>query len=173
MSVLLARNAAEKLIDRLEVRSAPVDVEKIANQLGLRVFTEDLGSEISGVLVSRDGAASIAVRRSDPVVRRRFTIAHEIGHFYLRHHIHRSELVHADKDSQVIYRSAKASEGLDQMEVQANQFAASLLMPTKLVREHVDSMPKPLRDEDVTQLARKFNVSVQAMTIRLTTLGLL
>ena len=173
MSVLLARNAAEKLIDRLDVREAPVEVDKIANALGLKVFTEDLGKEISGVLVSRDGTASIAVRKSDPPVRRRFTIAHEIGHFYLRHHVQRNELVHADKDSQVIYRSAKASEGLELMEVQANQFAASLLMPARLVREHVDQRPKPLGDIDVSELARKFNVSEQAMTIRLTTLGLL
>jgi Zn-dependent peptidase ImmA (M78 family) len=172
MSVLLARNAAEKLIDRLDVRAAPVDVEGIAGALGLRVFTEDLGSDISGVLVSRDGTASIAVRKGDSSQRKRFTIAHEIGHFYLRHHVQRNELVHADKVSQVIYRSAKASEGMDQMEVQANQFAASLLMPTRLVREHVDQRPKPLADIDVSELARTFNVSEQAMTIRLSTLGL-
>jgi Zn-dependent peptidase ImmA (M78 family) len=57
------------------------------------------------------------------------------------------------------------------MEVQANQFAASLLMPARLIREHVEQRPKPLGDVDVSELARTFNVSEQAMTIRLTTLG--
>ena len=173
MSVLAARNAAEKLIDRMGIHSPPVDVHGIARSLGLRVVYEDLGSDISGVLVSRDGAASIAVKKSDKEPRKRFTVAHEIGHYYLRHHIQRNELVHADEHRQVIYRSAKASEGLDQMEVQANQFAASLLMPTRLVREHVERRPKPMGDSDVEELAEAFNVSVQAMTIRLTTLGLL
>jgi Zn-dependent peptidase ImmA (M78 family) len=173
VSIQLARNAAEKLVERLEVQAPPVDVESIASLLDLRIVTEDLGDDISGLLVSRDGSASIAVRRSDPPNRRRFTIAHEIGHFVLRHHVQRNELVHADRHEQVIYRSPRASEGLDPVEVQANQFAASLLMPARFVRERVDKVQKPLSEGDVKALANEFKVSEQAMTIRLTTLGLL
>jgi Zn-dependent peptidase ImmA (M78 family) len=163
VSVQFARTAAEKLIERLGVETAPVDVESIASMLDLGVVTEDLGSEISGLLVSRDGSASIAVRRADHPNRRRFTIAHEIGHFVLRHHTQGSELVHADRHEQVIYRSPRASEGLDPIEVQANQFAASLLMPAKLVREHVERRQKPLSEGDVKALANEFKVSEQAM----------
>src|SRR5579884_4211489 len=112
MSVQLARASAEKLIDRLGVSTAPVDVEQIAEALGLRVVAAQLGSDISGLLISKDGTASIAVERREPLVRRRFTIAHEIGHILLRHHLQRNELVHADERWQVIYRSPKASEGL-------------------------------------------------------------
>ena len=173
MSVQLARIAAEKLIERLGVQAPPVDVESIASMLDLRVVTEDLGSDISGLLVSRDGTASIAVRRSDHPNRRRFTIAHEIGHFVLRHHLQGNELVHADRHQEVIYRSPRASEGLDPIEVQANQFAASLLMPARLVRERVDSLPKSFSESDVKALANEFKVSEQAMTIRLTGLGLI
>jgi len=173
VSVQLARIAAEKLIERLGVQAPPVDVESIASMLDLRVVTEDLGSDISGLLVSRDGTASIAVRRSDHPNRRRFTIAHEIGHFVLRHHLQGNELVHADRHQEVIYRSPRASEGLDPIEVQANQFAASLLMPARLVRERVDSLPKSFSERDVKALANEFKVSEQAMTIRLTGLGLI
>jgi Zn-dependent peptidase ImmA (M78 family) len=174
MSVQLARATAEKLVERLGLNTAPIDVEKIAEDLGLRVVAEDLGSEISGLLlVSKDGMASIAVERSEPPVRKRFTIAHEIGHFLLRHHLQRNELVHADEHWQVIYRSPRASEGLDPMEVQANQFAATLLMPTKVVRERAEILPKPLPEKDVKALANEFKVSEQAMTIRLSGLGLI
>jgi Zn-dependent peptidase ImmA (M78 family) len=173
VSIQLARIAAEKLIDRLGVQTAPIDVESIASMLDLRIVAEDLGSDISGLLVSRDDSASIAVRRSDPPNRRRFTIAHEIGHFVLRHHAQRDELVHADRHEQVIYRSPRASEGLDPVEVQANQFAASLLMPARFVREHVEQLQKPISESDVKALANEFKVSEQAMTIRLTTLGLI
>lgn len=173
MSVQLARATAEKLVERLGLHTAPIDVERIAENLGLRVVAEDLGSEISGLLVSKDGMASIAVERSDPPVRKRFTIAHEIGHFLLRHHLQRNELVHADEHWQVIYRSPQASAGLDPMEVQANQFAASLLMPTKLLRERAEKLQKPLSEKDVRALANEFKVSEQAMTIRLSGLGLI
>jgi Zn-dependent peptidase ImmA (M78 family) len=173
MSVQLARATAEKLVERLGLNAAPINVEKIAEDLGLRVVAENLGSDISGLLVSKDGMASIAVERRDPPVRRRFTIAHEIGHFLLRHHLQRNELVHADERWQVIYRSPKASEGLDPMEVQANQFAATLLMPTKILRDRIQRLQKPLTEQDVKALASEFKVSEQAMTIRLSGLGLL
>jgi Zn-dependent peptidase ImmA (M78 family) len=174
VSVQAAKLTAEKLIDRLGIRTAPVDVERIAAFLDLRIVFDDLGDDISGLLVARDGAASIAVRRSDPPNRRRFTIAHEIGHYVLRHHRQRNELVHADPHAHVIYRSARASEGLDTIEVQANQFAASLLMPAKLVRQHAERLGLPLTESDVRTLAKDdFEVSEQAMTIRLSGLGLL
>ena len=173
MSVQLARLAAERLIERYGVQKPPVDVEQIAASLDLRVVHGDLGSDISGLLVSGGNAASIAVKASDPLVRRRFTIAHEIGHFMLRHHLKGNDLVHADRHRQVVYRSPRASEGLYPIEIQANQFAASLLMPARLVRNLVEVLAKPLQEPDVKTLAREFKVSEQAMTIRLTTLGLL
>ena len=62
MSVQAAKLTAEKLIDRLGIRTAPVDVERIAAFLDLRIVFDDLGDDISGLLVARDGAASIAVQ---------------------------------------------------------------------------------------------------------------
>jgi Zn-dependent peptidase ImmA (M78 family) len=83
----------------------------------------------------------------------------------------RNELVHADEHAQVMYRSSTASEGLDPLEVQANQFAASLLMPSRLLRDRADKLQRPLFEDDVRTLADEFKVSEQSMTIRLTTLG--
>ena len=156
----------------LYVKSAGVKKGEL-DPFAVAVMAE-LGQDISGLLVARDGTASIAVRRTDPPNRRRFTIAHEIGHYVLRHHRQRPELVHADPHSQVIYRNPRASEGLDPIEVQANQFAASLLMPARLVKEQVERMGLPLSEKDVSRLAKTvFQVSEQAMTIRLTALGLI
>ena len=178
-NVQLARAAAEKLVERLGVTAPPVEVKEIASALDLRIVLDDLGSDVSGLLVARNQTACIAVKRTDPAVRQRFTIAHEIGHFVLGHHLHKDRFVHADQHHQVVYRSQSASEGLDPLEIQANQFAASLLMPAKLVREQIAGIrrqqqdPAPLQENDVSRLAREFRVSEQAMTIRLTTLGLL
>ena len=71
-------------------------------------------------------------------------------------------------------RGPRASTGVDPKEIEANQFAAMLLMPERLVRSALREMRvgHPL-DHHVEQLARQFDVSVQAMTIRLATLGVL
>ena len=52
------------------------------------------------------------------------------------------------------------------MQIQANQFAAALLMPEELVREAYET------NQDLRKLARIFNVSETAMGIRLAQLGL-
>jgi Zn-dependent peptidase ImmA (M78 family) len=80
-----------------------------------------------------------------------------------------------DRGNFISQRGPRASEGLDPKEIEANQFAASLLLPVKLVQRRVKELvgDGPLLDYHVTQLAKEFAVSEQAMTIRLTTLGLL
>jgi Zn-dependent peptidase ImmA (M78 family) len=138
--------------------------------VGLRIIaTDDLGADISGLLVSRDGAASIAVRKTDPLVRRRFTIAHEIGHFVLRHYMRRNELVHADEHAQVI-----EVRGFQDLTPEFRQpVRCEFIDASKLVREEAAKHQRPLFEDDVKLLAGQFKVSEQAMTIRLTTLGLL
>jgi Zn-dependent peptidase ImmA (M78 family) len=47
-------------------------------------------------------------------------------------------------------------------------------MPTKIVREHVERFGRgPLLESEISQLAKDFEVSEQAMTIRLGTLSLI
>jgi Zn-dependent peptidase ImmA (M78 family) len=65
--------------------------------------------------------------------------------------------------------------GIDPIEVEANQFAAALLMPASMVKAAVRRIAgdQPIFDQHVEELAKRFNVSEQAMTIRLSTLGIL
>ena len=78
-----------------------------------------------------------------------------------------------DRGHFISQRGPRSSTGVDPKEVEANQFAAVLLMPTELVRHAAHDLGLPLLDSDVSQLSRLFRVSDQAMTIRLSTLGLL
>jgi Zn-dependent peptidase ImmA (M78 family) len=174
VSVRYARAQAEKLAERLGTGSVPVDVEKIADRLGLPVMYADLGEGVSGLLVSDGVQAHICVQDQDAPVRQRFTIAHEVGHHYLRHQFEPGHHVHVDRGHYISERGPRASDGVDPKEIEANQFAACLLMPSKLVREKVAELGGgPLLDQHVSHLARTFRVSEQAMTIRLSTLGLL
>lgn len=142
------------------LHSAPVEITEMAEALGLSVWEdEELPAGVSGKLLrdEENGGAegySIVVRASDPYVRRRFTVAHEIGHFVL----HRDRIGSSLTDD-AIYRSNLTSWE----EVQANQFASRVLMPKALVNEYVKSYGR----DNTALLAAIFKVSEAAIKIRL------
>lgn len=142
---------------------APVPLGEMAAELGLTVNVEAiLAPEISGQItrVRRAGGDGyhIDVNLLDSGVRRRFTLAHEIAHFLL----HREYLEDELTDDRM-YRSRLG----DRQERQANKLAAQLLMPANLVRVAWRAGAR-----DVAGLASAFDVSTQAMEIRLKELGL-
>lgn len=178
MSVSFARTQGERLAMQYGRGEPPVDVHEVAEALGIRIIEADLGAEVSGLLVTTPGQqVSICVPkgRTEALVRKRFTIGHEIGHHVLGHQFEAGSHVHVDRGNFISQRGPRASQGVDPKEIEANQFAAALLMPSVWVRAAAAEIQSqgPLVDHHVEQLASKFGVSEQAMTIRLTTLRLL
>lgn len=171
MTVLAARRQAEALVQRLGIAEPPVNVIRVAEALGIRVVQTSLGDDISGLLITKDEVTTICVERSHHLVRRRFTIAHEIGHHHLRHQFEPGEHVHVDRGALVSMRSSRSAEGTDQREVEANQFAACLLMPRALVQAAIELDGGVVSEILIAELASRFKVSEQAMTIRLGALG--
>jgi Zn-dependent peptidase ImmA (M78 family) len=142
--------------------------------MGIACITEHLDSEIDGLLIVKDGRSTICVNSSKNAKRQRFTTAHELGHHILGHYSRSGEHVHVDKGVMILKRSAISAQGVDPVEVEANQFAATLLMPSNLVRAELEKLEVETYGEEVIEkLATKFDVSVQAMTIRLTTMQLI
>lgn len=136
------------------------DVLAIAKQLGLKVYSADFEDDnISGFIeVDDEKEKKIVVNAKQPQNRRRFTIAHEIGHYILEH------LSTTNKEyRRVDYLNCDNSDH----ETQANKFAAILLMPKHMIEETWGIF------KDTSILATLFGVSPQALTIRLTNLGLL
>lgn len=175
MSIQTARAQADSLTKQFGCDTTPVDVHHIARELGLSVIEANLGDDVSGMLVTNLGTSFVCVHEKHPRVRKRFTIAHEIGHHVLGHQSQRGDHVHVDRGNFISQRGPRASTGLDPKEIEANQFAAALLMPATLVRKEVALLvdKHALLDSDVGSLAELFDVSEQAMTIRLTTMGIL
>lgn len=174
MSIRAARQQAEALAEALNFKKAPVDVEAVAERLRLKLVYMDLGDDVSGLLISKGDSTVIAVQESDHPNRRRFTIAHELGHYCLKHQFEQGEHVHVDRGHLITPRNSRSSTGVDPKEIEANQFAACLLMPTKLLSRSIEKLKtESLRDDHVENLAKEFGVSEQAMTIRLSTLGYL
>jgi Zn-dependent peptidase ImmA (M78 family) len=160
---------ASRLLMELNIHEAPIPVEMIATKLGLHVERVPLGDEISGVLVIQDGRGVIGVNPSHASVRQRFTIAHEIGHFLL----HRDAMpVFIDKQFFRTYlakfRDSNSSSGEDKLEREANAFAATLLMPIPIISKALKEIGVNISDEAaIQQLAERFNVSRQAMSLRI------
>lgn len=154
----------EELVAPLSLAHAPVPVERIAASLGLRIEYTELGEGVSGLLVASGATGTIGINKRDPRVRQRFSIAHEIGHFKL--HADASDNLFIDREY-VLFRDHRASRGEIRHEIQANMFAASLLMPASLLKLRIETGRIDLGDdEQVEELAREFQVSQAAMAYR-------
>jgi Zn-dependent peptidase ImmA (M78 family) len=136
----------------------PVNPGKIAEDLGLRLYPLPpayVADGVSGYFSRKDMA--IFVNPTDSPVRRRFTVAHEIGHFVLGHN-------NAPRDT----RASFGASIKEPIERSANQFAAELLMPEEAVRKVALSG----RFRSVEEVADAFKVSSVAMNYRLNNLRL-
>ena len=151
---------ASRLLHDHGVTEAPVDVEALAKALGISVSYDRLDNDVSGLLLIDNGVARVAINESHHLNRQRFTLAHEIGHV----------LLHAGSDRVFVdrrfFRNEWSSKGEFSEEIEANAFAAALLMPRSLIRQHL-AVDSGITDVDVFRLATKFQVSEQAMTLRL------
>jgi Zn-dependent peptidase ImmA (M78 family) len=151
---------ANEILRSAGIESEPVSVVQIADALGARILPEIVEDEISGGLYRREEGPVIGVNAQHHQNRQRFTIAHEIGHLVL----HETEDYFIDR---VFRRDSNSSAAVDEVEIEANKFAAFLLMPKSFLKDALREFSEPLRSEDVEELARRFKVSQQAMTIRL------
>jgi Zn-dependent peptidase ImmA (M78 family) len=165
----------------------PVDVDKIAALLGIHVVESfswagphaDLvdATTVGMITLSEENGASVWINRSENSYppRRRFTLAHEIGHFCM----HRSGDEHCFVDNKKTMNRDQSY--WDRSESEANSFAAELLMPEHLIvsvggavidryvsENRVETMPF---DAFAVAMASKFNVSRPAMEYRLQKMG--
>lgn len=142
----------------------PVDPIAIAKRMGLQVFDAVLPPGVSGAIKKRAGEpAAIFLDQNDSRQRRRFTCAHELGHYV----DHLDRAVDMDSYQFIDYRNGISSTGFDTAERFANQFAACLLMPEEQVRANVAA------GWSLWQQANCFDVSAEAMQYRLKNLGLI
>lgn len=148
----------------------PVPVVDIAKKLGLDIYEIEMpeleaGRIPSAALDKLDGNNwIIALSQKDHHTRKRFSIAHEIGHFLLHKDL---PFIDFFPGGETFYREGVKDEKLENLEKEANYFAANLLMPKEKVKEIWSLSTEPL------EIAKKFDVSEVSMTFRLKNLGLL
>lgn len=139
------RKAAEQLLKRSGVKEAPVQVEEIARKLGYEVKIEGLPRGVDARLRVSGGRQIIELASGQAPVRRRFSIAHELGHITLGHR-------HGETDV---------------AEQEANAFAGALLVPRAWLKRDIETY------SSVPELARRYDVSRDVIFIGAQGAGLL
>lgn len=148
----LANYVAEKF-----VKTAPPDLMALCRDLGLRI-REVPAKGFDGALIrSKAGQKGIVAVKASifEKSRKRFTIAHEIGHFIIPHH---RDLGNICEDKKI----ESFDSHLSQAEIEANEFAAELLLPSALLRKRFNlsefSLPQ------ISAIAADFGTSLTATT---------
>lgn len=131
-------------------------VEAIELRLGVPVWLLDLPEGVSGVYAASQGQGFIFASSREAAVRRRFTVAHEVGHHVLGH------------GSIVDPEGNLAHDVAEPLERDANSFAAELLLPTNALMAWWREQPlPPVTLESVTRLAYTYGVSAKMAFWRL------
>lgn len=160
---------AQKLLTSLGFREIPVPVDRIARSLGARLRYSPLDEELSGFVFINNGVPIIGVNSLHHPNRQRFTVAHEIAHLQL-HPEFITTTVHVDKQfaESVLKRDTSSSSGTERLEVEANQFAAALLMPGFILDELIEQSPIDIEDGSTMEAwAKDFVVSRAALQYRI------
>ena len=154
-----AEREAEKLIQELEIEELPVNPIEIAESLGIMVQPKNAADGVSGMLIRVGNEFGIVYAThiaSEGF--KRFSIAHEIGHFRIPGHVD-AVLAHGD-----IHKSCAGFIAGDKYEREADQFAATLLMPSNLFVREMRLFADGL--QAVQGLAEKCMTSMPAAAIR-------
>ncbi|KQP48738.1 ImmA/IrrE family metallo-endopeptidase [Methylobacterium sp. Leaf106] len=140
----------------------PVPIQELCARLGILRIEELDTDGFEGGLVTdakRSEGTILAKRGGEP--RRRFTIAHELGHFLMAHHVPDQPGRFLCKSSDLLRLTAKVGDERQLREVEANRFATLVLMPPHLLREAMAAFREPDL-QHVLALARDFAVGKEA-----------
>ena len=125
-----AEQRAIEVLRDAGITDVPVPVDEIALSLGADLTYEAYDGEVSGMIYRFDDHAVIGVNSTHPPTRQRFTVAHEIAHYVM----HAGQPMFVDRFARVNWRNGESN----QEEIEANQFAAELLMPRQFVARDVE-----------------------------------
>jgi len=156
---------ADCIISHYPDIEVPIPLKRIAYAVGIVDLIPETTSSFEGVLVTDDAksSGSIAYNETSPATRRRFTVAHEIGHFLIPWHDASAQCLIADLG---VFKSRDRRKS---KEAEANRFAAALLTPAALFTRDIRQFGSP-ETEHVLALARKYKVSKEMAARRYTDL---
>jgi Zn-dependent peptidase ImmA (M78 family) len=142
---------AYKVLEAYKITRPVVDVGTIAKGEGIKIKEINMPSEYEGVAgFYNKEDRSIYLNKDDSPQRKLFSIAHELGHVFLKH-----------KRTSVLFRIPREDTQYPQEEQEANSFAAHLLMPDFMVKEYLNKYN--LSQSDYKIMASMFGVPISSM----------
>lgn len=137
--------------------SLPINIATILQKNDIKLFSADFENKTVAGAYLKD-KKEIYVSADDRKTRQLFTVAHELGHYFL----------HPDKSTDIFYRHKADEFDVEDVtdEQEANLFAANLVMPKELMKKVWNE------EKDVELLAARFGVSYSAASWRLKNLNL-
>ena len=162
---------AEDVLNETNLWAIPIVIVSIANFYGFTVYSMILQDDTSGLIMADkeniqgfDTNKVIVLNKLHSQARRRFTMAHELGHYFLDG---RNDVCFAHRDNNV-YTS---------QERDANSFASALLMPEDDIKRAIQNAKKIYFGEwqlfIIPNIANIFGVSESAAEVRLKKLKLI
>lgn len=125
----------------------------IESNPALSLHFEDIGGYDAYIEKVKDDRYRIVINRKHSQTRQRFSMAHEYAHYQ----VHRDEIEKMPHGERILHRS----EERDNIEYQASQYAAEILMPelafTQIARA---------KNGDISEIAKEFHVSPLAVRYR-------
>jgi Zn-dependent peptidase ImmA (M78 family) len=128
------RRVAKELLRASGIHTPPVDLRKIASHCGLKYEEVDyFPDDVDALIVTNPEGSVAVVNKKQSSYRRRFSLAHELGHFVL----HRDGSVLEETVSIDSPPAGEESEnGSSTTEREANLFAGEILVPVEFLKRH-------------------------------------
>ncbi|GMO32300.1 MAG: hypothetical protein Ta2B_13190 [Termitinemataceae bacterium] len=160
LSYTLIQNRAEKILEQYQLGKLPIDPKKVAEKARIIVQAKDDCTEgVSGMLLHvGDQFGIMYATHLNNIGFENFSIAHELGHFFLDGHPEQIFNAYGLHESHAGFTSQ------DSIENEADTFAASLLMPSDLFKDKMLEYEKGL--DGIEMMAKVCNTSLTATAIR-------
>lgn len=158
--------ATQILLDNDMLYKTPVGIIQIAKNYGINVYEGELNNEVSGAIRynEKNKKFEILANKNNIWTRKRFTVAHELGHYFLHQDMLKDSDVHIDTLDRA---TIKVDEKTKEQEKEVDYLAGALLMNRIVLEKLIED------NYTIEELAEIFDVSSSAMTVRLDILGLL
>jgi len=158
------------IIEKSKISKVPVDIETICLNYDIQLEPIEAEDNLSGFFLINEGKKKIiGYNNKHSNNRVRFTIAHEFGHFQL--HFREDQKIFIDS---TFFRNEVSSLNTLKQEIEANAFAAALLIPIHLLEKEISKINLTKGIDDILpKLSKNFKVSEDFMKFRLINLGII
>ena len=148
-----ADKAAKELRKRWKLGEAPIfDLTELLEDHGIRIFEIRTSDRFNGISARVGDLPVIAVNLNDDSVRRRFTLAHELGHTLL---------------------DFEDGKGLGQKEKLCHAFASAFLLPENVIISELGGRHRSkIAIQELIKLKEIYGISIQAIMVRIHQLGI-